>query len=740
MNDTSKKARLPLLANAKARVFMALALIVIVVAAIGYVIHVRSRESANQAVAVVSGTPDISSTPGAGNPSEAYIKAQNLANMEGEAAARKSATAFVPTITRPDFVGNPDQFGQATTDAASGVRCPINNVVMTYKPNPASCTENNLKLARETGVTAEELMCQGCSCPALKSVGYTVGELKNIGLSATQLSACGFDLQSLINAGFSPSDLKTAGFTAQQLKAAGLSAGELKAAGFSAGDLKAAGFSAGDLKAAGFSAGDLKAAGFLPANETVSANCSAEKLKQERESGVSGSVLRGQGCGLAALKAAGFSANALRSAGFTAAQLKDAGFSAGALKAAGFSAADLKNAGFTAGQMVSAGFSPKELRAAGFSAKQLREAGVSASALRAAGFTSSELRAAGFTKGDLVRAGFSPKESGYQDGPSLTQTDDTGNDDAGNIASQPTGEVLPSIDSSSPEARLAQFEKQQQADMTAQQRRDHIQKLQAFMNGQAQKLLTGWSNVSTQQYQLAPAPAKENNANNGSSGSSAGGLSATNAQGSDANGGPVIKAGSILFAVIQTSINSDENTPIMARIVTGDLNGSKLLGTFSRQNKRLLITFNLLNDPRYSKSIPINAVAIDPDTARTALSGQVNNHYLLRYGTLFASSFLQGISQAIMNQNVTENCLIGTFGCTVQQTPLNSRQQVLVGFGKVGEAYGQHMGSNFNRAPTVRVPAGTGIGVLVMGDLTLPKNPLPEESQSMSNGVYSHDG
>lgn len=736
MNDTSKKTRLPLFGNPKARVFMALALIVIVVAAIGYVIHVRSRESANQAVATVSGTPDISSTPGAGNPSEAYIKAQNLANMEGEAAARKSATAFVPTITRPDFVGNPDQFGQASTDAASGTHCPINNVVMTYKPNPASCTENNLKLARETGVTAEELMCQGCSCPALKSVGYTVGELKKIGLSATQLSACGFDLQSLINAGFSPSDLKTAGFTAQQLKAAGLSAGELKAAGFSAGDLKAAGFSEGDLKAAGFNAEALKQAGFLPSDEKVSANCSAEKLKQERESGVSGSVLRGQGCGLAALKAAGFSANTLRAAGFTAAQLKDAGFSATALKAAGFSASDLKNAGFTAGQMVSAGFSPKELRAAGFSAKQLREAGVSASALRAAGFSPAELRAAGFTKGDLVRAGFSPKEAGYQDGVPLAQS----SDDESSMAPQPTGEVLPSIDSSSPEARLAQFEKQQQAEMTAQQRRDHIQKLQAFMNGQAQKLLTGWSNVSTQQYQLAPAPAKENNANSGGSGSSQGASSAANAQGLDANGGPIIKAGSILFAVIQTSINSDENTPIMASIVTGDLNGSKLLGTFSRQNKRLLITFNLLNDPRYSKSIPINAVAIDPDTARTALSGQVNNHYLLRYGTLFASSFLQGISQAIMNQNVTENCLIGTFGCTVQQTPLNTRQQIMVGFGKVGDAYAQNMGSNFNRAPTVRVPAGTGIGVLVMGDLTLPKNPLPEESQSMSNGVYSHDG
>ncbi len=688
MRDSKAKSANPLLQNAKARVFIALALLVVVVGAIAFVIHWRSRVNAERATAAVSGAPNIGSVPGAGNPSAAYIKAQTQANIAGEEQARKSATAFVPTITRTGFVGNPDQFGQ-TSDAS---HCPINKVVMTYKPNPASCLPDNLKLARETGVTAEELMCQGCSCPALKLAGFTVGDLKQIGLTATQLHACGFDLQDLVNAGFSAADLKDAGYNAQQLKAAGFTAGELKDAGFSPQDLKAAGY---------------------PASAAPTAQCNPAKLKQEQADGVSAAVLKAQGCSIEALKAAGYTAEDLKNAGFGAAALKDAGFTAAQLKKAGFSAADLKKAGFTAGQLVDAGYSPKELRDAGFSAKQLRQAGVSASALRAAGFSAAALKAAGFTKGDLLRAGFPAQEVGYAATAEPTTTD---------LSAPASEESLPSIGTSPAEARLAQFEKQQQTDMTAQQRQNHIQQMEAAMNGQAHQLLTGWSNVTTQQFQLAPPPTKSITTSTTSA-------AAANAVEAAADGGPVIKAGTVLFATIGTSINSDENTPIMAKIVTGELNGSTLLGTFNRQHKRLLITFNLLSSPEYPKSIPVNAVAIDPDTARTALSGQVNSHYLLRYGTLFAASFLQGVSDAIINQDVVEHCLVANFGCTVTQSPLDSQQQVKVGLGKVGQQYAQHMGSNFNRAPTIRVAAGTGIGVLIMSDLTLPTNVLPDESQ-----------
>ena len=48
-----------------------------------------------------------------------------------------------------------------------------------------------------------------------------------------------------------------------------------------------------------------------------------------------------------------------------------------------------------------------------------------------------------------------------------------------------------------------------------------------------------------------------------------------------------------MFAVLDTSINTDEKSPIMATIVDGPLKGAKLIGGFSRVNQRVLLTFKL---------------------------------------------------------------------------------------------------------------------------------------------------
>ena len=108
-NKENKKVQASFLNSAKSRVFLALFLIIVVVAAIAFVIHWRSREAELQGGAGVYGAPSVSSTPGAGNPSSAYVKAQNLANAQGEAKAQNTHTSFIPTITRPDFSGNPER-------------------------------------------------------------------------------------------------------------------------------------------------------------------------------------------------------------------------------------------------------------------------------------------------------------------------------------------------------------------------------------------------------------------------------------------------------------------------------------------------------------------------------------------------------------------------------------------------------------------------------------------------------
>jgi hypothetical protein len=47
------------------------------------------------------------------------------------------------------------------------------------------------------------------------------------------------------------------------------------------------------------------------------------------------------------------------------------------------------------------------------------------------------------------------------------------------------------------------------------------------------------------------------------------------------------------------------------------------------------------------------------------------------------------------------------------------------------------MGQNFNRPPTIRIGAGTGSGVLVMGDLTLPHHKIPKAMNDNSGDMHN---
>ncbi len=200
--------------------------------------------------------------------------------------------------------------------------------------------------------------------------------------------------------------------------------------------------------------------------------------------------------------------------------------------------------------------------------------------------------------------------------------------------------------------------------------------------------------------------------------------------GSAANQPPVsIKAGSILFGVIDTALDSDSpGTPVLATIVTGPYKGAKLIGAFSATKNALVIQFNLMTLPQGASSFGINAYAIDANTANNAVASNVNNHYLLRYGMLFASGFLQGFGNAYQNYTYcppgTQNCsVINTNGTSnLPNNNVTATTAMYQGFGQIGTSLGQVAAQQFNTPPTITVNQGTGIGVLFMSDLRIPIN------------------
>lgn len=180
----------------------------------------------------------------------------------------------------------------------------------------------------------------------------------------------------------------------------------------------------------------------------------------------------------------------------------------------------------------------------------------------------------------------------------------------------------------------------------------------------------------------------------------------------------VIKAGTVLFGVLDTAINTDEPGPILATIVHGKLKGAKLVGkiTHEARQEKALLTFETLSLPTHTSSIGVSIVAIDPDTARTALASDVDKHYLMRYGSLFASSFLEGYAKALSEQGTTTTVSPLT-GATTQTRPeLSGKEEFMVALGEVGKRWGQQMRPIFNRPYTVTINQGTGLGLLFVSD------------------------
>lgn len=684
-----------------------------------------------------------------------------------EAAGFTTGGEGAPPVILPPGISEADvRKAGCTPDALKRLRQQGVSAMAIRQINGCSATQ--LKAAgftaaelKKAGFTAGELKNAGFTAAQLKAAGFTADELKNAGFTAGQLKAAGFTPGELDKAGFTPAELEAAGFTPGELKNAGIplpiskravancSPAALKAAyashisaasirdtlGCSASALKAAGYSAADLKAAGFTAGELKNAGFT-ASQLKNAGFSADAL---RAAGFTASQLKAAGFTAAELKNAGFTASELKNAGFSAEQLKNAGFSAKDLKDAGFTASQLKAAGFTAGELKNAGFTASELKNAGFSAEQLKDAGFSAKALKDAGFTAGELSAAGFSAKALKQAGYSAADLA-RSGFNAAQLKDAGYTDAelqaaGALAGLnplTQGVVVPLGEPNTRQAqelannrRLDAIIAQQKERTNSQQYQQKIQQRTSTMASAASQFVQGWKTTFTQTLVTGNAEEKlKTQAEHvvTTTTSTEEQVSVVHSTRAHKLGGPAIHAGEVLFAVLDTSVDSDQPGPILATVVAGRYKGGKLIGSFNlpANDDKMVISFNMLSMPGAAHTTSISAYAIDPNTARTALSSESNHHYLMRYGSLFAATFLEGFGNAFQSQNTTIT-IGGTGGVSNTTVSTGASRSLLenavIGLATVGKSWGDLARQNVNIPTTVKVCSGTGIGVLFTQDI-----------------------
>lgn len=207
------------------------------------------------------------------------------------------------------------------------------------------------------------------------------------------------------------------------------------------------------------------------------------------------------------------------------------------------------------------------------------------------------------------------------------------------------------------------------------------------------------------------------NTSNGNTGSTYGTTTTSNST-SNVAVAPIAKAGTIYNAIIETAVNSDEESPVLARIVSGPLKGTRLIGTFKNLGKKVAIEFRTANIPSYDRTVGIKAYAIDTNTSRTAVADDVDHHYFLRYGVLLATSFISGYSQALAQSGATTTTSLT--GTTTTNPTLTSEQLNKVALGQVGQQVSNDVKQQYNNLkPTIYVNSGTAVGILLMDDLTI---------------------
>ena len=265
--------------------------------------------------------------------------------------------------------------------------------------------------------------------------------------------------------------------------------------------------------------------------------------------------------------------------------------------------------------------------------------------------------------------------------------------------------------------QAAQTQTQQQA-MQAQQQ--EIQAIVGAMTGQAGSLIGSWQPEPMEH--KAGVPEKSATTQSSGTGETTTGTSSSSSTSALSNAPALIKAGTIIFAVLDTEANSDyPDSPIMASVVEGKYKGARLMGKLvttkgvAGQLDKITLNFTLMNTDDWPKSKGVTAYGVDPDTARTALASSVNNHYMTRYGAILASSFLQGYSTSITNAGTATT---GIFGTSTTHPTLNPASKIMVGLGQVGQTMGTIVQKWVDIPPTVKVDSGVGLGILFMADVS----------------------
>jgi len=178
----------------------------------------------------------------------------------------------------------------------------------------------------------------------------------------------------------------------------------------------------------------------------------------------------------------------------------------------------------------------------------------------------------------------------------------------------------------------------------------------------------------------------------------------------------LIPAGRGIYAHAVLAANSDQNSPVVLEADSGPITHTRLVGSFARENDRLVIRVNKMTYG--GQDVGVDGIVIAPDTMEAGVASSVDQHYVARFALPAAAAFVQGLGQAIAQSNST--VVASPFGGATAFQRLNLGQQAGVGAGAAAARVGQALDQAAPRGATVKLDAKSSVGVMFLSDVTVP--------------------
>ena len=176
----------------------------------------------------------------------------------------------------------------------------------------------------------------------------------------------------------------------------------------------------------------------------------------------------------------------------------------------------------------------------------------------------------------------------------------------------------------------------------------------------------------------------------------------------------LIPAGRGIYAHPILALSSDQSSPVVMQADSGPIAGDRMIGSFERQNKRLVI--HIASIVHQGQTIGCDGVVVAPDTMEAAVASGVDEHYLSRFILPAAAAFVQGLGQAIATTSNT-TAVLSPFGGATTSTNLNFHQQLGVAAGAAAGQIGTVLNQEAPKGPTISLDANVGVGVMFLSDV-----------------------